>query len=249
MDPKEIVADEKTLKRIESACRRRFPDGNDADECYVFVIDRLKADDYRRIRQFKGKSSIQTYLYAVINALVADYKRKKYGRKRIPKAVARLGEWAEAIYRLVCWGRYSFAEAYDIAMVEGRFDGSYEEFLEETDPIRQAPCPENPRFIPVDDSQMQSLPQTDDTASNPLEELLRKTDLKKRAKAASVIREATKGLSDEEQLLVRLVYGSDHSVRAAARVIGLKAGAARRLLKRVLLKYRENLLAEGIRDF
>ncbi|MBW1786917.1 MAG: sigma-70 family RNA polymerase sigma factor [Deltaproteobacteria bacterium] len=236
------------MKRIESVCRRRFPDGNDADECYVFVIDRLQADDYSRIRQFKGKSSIQTYLYAVINALAADYKRKKYGRKRIPKAVAQLGEWAEVIYRLVCWRKYSFAEAYDIVLVEGHFQGTYERFLEKTDPIRQAPCPENPRFIAVDDSQMQALSHMDVPPSNPLEELLQKTDGKRRAKAASIIRDATERLSDEEQLLVRLVYGSDQSVRAAARVIGLKAGAARRLLKRVLLKYRENLLAEGIRE-
>jgi DNA-directed RNA polymerase specialized sigma24 family protein len=95
---------------------------------------------------------------------------------------------------------------------------------------------------------MQSLPHADPDSSNPLEALLRKTEGKRRAKAASIIRKATERLSDEEQLLVRLVYGSDHSVRAAAGVIGLKAGTARRLLKRVLLKYRENLLAEGIRE-
>jgi len=48
--------------------------------------------------------------------------------------------------------------------------------------------------------------------------------------------------------LVRLVYGSDQSVPAAAKVIGLPASTAGKRLKSLLTKYREKLLAEGIRE-
>ena len=55
-------------------------------------------------------------------------------------------------------------------------------------------------------------------------------------------------LSEDDQLLIRLVYGSDQSVAAAARVIGLPASTAGKRLKSLLAKYREKLLAIGIRE-
>ncbi len=54
--------------------------------------------------------------------------------------------------------------------------------------------------------------------------------------------------SEDDQLLVRLVYGSDQSVAAAARVIGLPASTAGKRLKTLLTKYREKLLVVGIRE-
>ena len=118
MDPKALLTSEDVLNKVEAVCRRRFPDQNEADECYLFVIDGLKASDYKGLRAYKGQSSLNTYLYTLINSLASDFKRQKYGRKRIPKRVSRLGEWAETVYRLVCWQRYSYKEAYDIAIIE-----------------------------------------------------------------------------------------------------------------------------------
>ena len=54
--------------------------------------------------------------------------------------------------------------------------------------------------------------------------------------------------SEDDQLLIKLVYGSDQSVAAAARVIGLPASTAGKRLKNLLTKYREKLLVVGIRE-
>ncbi len=58
----------------------------------------------------------------------------------------------------------------------------------------------------------------------------------------------TSELSDEDQILVKLVYGSDHSAAAAAKVLGISPPAARKRLKSLLIKYKAALLAEGIRE-
>ena len=248
MDPKALLTSKEVLERIESICRRRLYDEQDAEECYLFVLDNLRDSDYKRLRGFKGKSNIKTYVYTVINSLVSDFRRKKYGRKRIPTVVSRLGEWAEIVYRLVCWEKYTFREAYDIGIIEGLFKGSLQEFMEDADPIRQAPCRENPRFVSADDGVNEPMAGFSNPDPNPLDALLEKLDHEKKGKAVSAIRSLMEQLSEEDQFLVRLVYASDHSVAAAARVIGISKSVAGRRLKGLLTKFREQLLKQGIRE-
>ena len=248
MDPEKILSSSDLLIKIETVCKRRFSAENDQIECYVYVIDSLKADNFRRLRAFKGKSSLNTYLYALINSLVIDFRRKLYGRRRIPAGVAKLGKWAETVYRFVCWQKFTFDDAYDFLRIDGLYTGSYIEFIKETEPIRKAPCRENPSFQSIDKTHESVLKNIDDESANPLEFLIQKLDRERRIKALKVIRETTAGLSEDDQLLVRLVFGSDQSVSAAAKVIGLQASTAGKRLKSLLTKFRQNLLAEGIRE-
>jgi RNA polymerase sigma factor (sigma-70 family) len=248
MDPEKLLSSSDLLVKIETVCKRRFSAENDQNECYVYVIDSLKADNYRRLRAFKGKSKLNTYLYALINSLVIDFRRKQYGRRRIPAGVARLGKWAETVYRYVCWQKFTFDDAYDFLRIDGLFTGSYIQFIKEIEPIRKAPCRENPAFQSIDETRESALKTIKDEGFNPLEFLIQKLDRERRIKALKVIRQTTAALSADDQLLVRLVYGSDQSVRAAAKVIGLPASTAGKRLKILLTKYREKLLTEGIRE-
>ena len=247
MDPEKILSSSDLLVKIETICKRRFSTENDQNECYVYVIDNLKADNFKRLRAFKGKSKLNTYLYSLINALVIDFRRKQYGRRRIPTGVAKLGKWAETVYRFVCWQKFTFDDAYDFLIIDGLYTGSYIQFIKEIEPIKKAPCRENPAFQSLDETRKSPLKNINDKGANPLEFLIHKLDRQRRIKAIKVIRETTADLPDDDQLLVRLVYGSDQSVTAAAKVIGLPASTARKQLKSLLTKYREKLLAEGIR--
>jgi RNA polymerase sigma factor (sigma-70 family) len=248
MDPEKLLSSDEILEKIEAVCKRHFSAENDQNECYVFVIDSLKADNFKRLRAYKGKSKLSTYLYSLINALVIDFRRKRYGRRRIPSGVVKLGKWAEAVYRLVCWQKFSFDDAYDFVRIDGLFEGTYQQFIKEIAPIQNAPCRENPTFQSIDELHGSPSQKIVDSGSNPLESLIQKLDHKKRIKAIKVIRETTEELSEQDQLLVRLVYGSDQPVSVAAKVIDLSASAARGRLKGLLTKYRERLLAEGIRE-
>jgi len=248
MDPEKIISSSDLLVKIETVCKRRFSAENDQNECYVYVIDSLKADNFKRLRAFKGKSKLNTYLYSLINALVIDFRRKQFGRRRIPAGVAKLGKWAETVYRFVCWQKFSFDDAYDFLRIDDLYSGSYIQFIKEIEPIKKAPCRENPAFQSIDETPESTLKNINADGSNPLEFLIQKLDREMRIKAIKVIRETTVELSEDDQLLIRLVYGSDQSVAAAARVSGLAASTARKRLKSLLAKYREKLLAVGIRE-
>jgi RNA polymerase sigma factor (sigma-70 family) len=248
MDPAAILASRDILQKIEAVCSRQFSAENDRDECYVFVIDSLKADDFKRLRAFKGKSKLSTYLYSLINSLVIDFRRKRYGRRRVPAAVSKLGTWAEAVYRLVCWQKFSFDDAYDFLRVDGLYAGSYGQFMQEIETIRNAPCRENPTFRSIDELSGDAVQTANDSVANPLEHLIQALDREKRITALRVIRATTEGLAEPDRILVRLVFGSDQPLSAAAKIIDLSASAARKRLKTLLVKYRKNLLAVGIRE-
>ncbi|CAB1073767.1 hypothetical protein D1AOALGA4SA_1940 [Olavius algarvensis Delta 1 endosymbiont] len=248
MDPATILASSDTLDKIEAVCKRHFYTENDRQECSIFVLDHLRADNFKRLRAFQGKSKFSTYLYSLVNSLAIDFRRKRYGRRRIPAAVVRLGRWAEAVYRLVCWQKFSMDDAYDFLLVDELFTGSYEQFRQAVEPIQKAPCRENPKFMSTDDQSGNPLRRISAADSNPLELLIEKLNRQRRIMAVDVIRDTTGSLSEDDQLLVRLVYGSEHPVRAAAKIINLSASAARRRLKKLLMIYREKLLAAGIRE-
>jgi RNA polymerase sigma factor (sigma-70 family) len=248
MDPAQILASGDILEKIEAVCKRHFSAENDQNECYVFVLDSLKADDFRRLRAYKGKSKLSTYLYILINSLVIDFRRKRYGRRRIPSAVLKLGKWAETVYRLVCWQRFSVDDAYEFLRIDGLYEGSYDQFMQAIVPIRNAPCRENPTFKSIDDLVGDPIQKMEDAGTNPLESLIQKLDRNRRINALKVIRETTQKLPEKDQLLVRLVFGSQQPVQAAAKIIELSTSAARKRLKSVLIKFRERLLAAGIRE-
>jgi RNA polymerase sigma factor (sigma-70 family) len=248
LDPAEILATPDTLEKIDAVCKRHFSAENDRNEAYLFVLDSLKDDNFRRLRAYRGQSKLSTYLHTLINSRVIDFRRKRYGRRRIPAAVAKLGRWAEAVYRLVCWQRFSFDDAYDFLQIDGHFEGSYDQFMQAIEPIRNAPCRENPSFISIDQHTQETEPDIRNTGLNPLELLVQKLDRERRIKALKVIRETTRQLPEKDQLLVRLVFGSEQSLQAAAKVIQLSTSAARRRLKGLFIKYRERLLAVGIRE-
>jgi len=248
IDPEKILSSSEILERIEATCRRQFSNENDQNESYLFILDSLKDGNFKRLRAFKGKSKLTTYLYSLVNSLIIDFRRKRFGRRRIPAAVAKLGAWAEAVYRLVCWQKFSYDDAYDILQVEGLFEGPYERYIEEISPIRKAPCRENPAFQPLDEVSTSVPENMDESNSNPLEILIGSLEHQRRIKALRIIRATTTTLSQEDQLLVRLVYGSEQPVKTAAKIAGLSVSSARRRLKRVLNQYREQLLSEGIRE-
>jgi hypothetical protein len=50
IDPAQILASGDILEKIEAVCKRHFSAENDRNECYVFVLDSLKANDFKRLR-------------------------------------------------------------------------------------------------------------------------------------------------------------------------------------------------------
>ena len=59
----------------------------DKDDVLNFVLDKLSANDYKKIRSFKGKSSFKTFITTVVARVIYTYGRKTRGRgKKVEEA-------------------------------------------------------------------------------------------------------------------------------------------------------------------
>jgi RNA polymerase sigma factor (sigma-70 family) len=80
-----------------------FPVHDEAMDAYAFVLDRLREQDFRRLRGFAddGLSKVTTWLTVVTRRLCLDFYRQQYGRARSAQDQAAATERLSARRRLV----------------------------------------------------------------------------------------------------------------------------------------------------
>ena len=107
------------LKRYSSfilGCIRRFArDYDERMEIYVHVCRRLRADDCRRVRQFRGRGvagncKFSTWLAAVTFNMAREWIRSTRGRKRMFRAVQDLDRLDRLIFGYYFWEGYGISE-------------------------------------------------------------------------------------------------------------------------------------------
>lgn len=88
-------------KLVLYAIRSTERDRDVVMDCYAYVLDQLRRDDFRRLRAFaaKGRAKFTTWLVVVTQRLVLDHRRARYGRER-PVANPRVADPFEARRRL-----------------------------------------------------------------------------------------------------------------------------------------------------
>jgi len=101
---------------------------NEALELSNHVLDILKHDDYKALRQFKGNSKIGTYMTAIIARQSVDIIRKKLGRNREKERAKHLGKIGIAIYEQVIRRSSPISETFRELKKSGEFQGSLEDF-------------------------------------------------------------------------------------------------------------------------
>ena len=76
---------------VASTCRRHGMLGDDAEDFKSSVHEKKIDDDYGVFRKFRGNSSLETYLTAVINNRCRDYRIQKWGKWRPSAKAKRIG--------------------------------------------------------------------------------------------------------------------------------------------------------------
>lgn len=73
------------------AIRKTESDRDAVSDAYTFVLDKLREDDYRRLRSFQpaGSGAFATWLVVVVRRLTIDHHRARHGRRRGPGAEDR----------------------------------------------------------------------------------------------------------------------------------------------------------------
>src|SRR5689334_6294840 len=100
---------------ILTVCRRNGLDPDETDEFAGVVRLRLVEDDYAVLRAFRGRSTLKTYLTAVIMRLLLDHRRQEWGKWRNTALAERLGDAAMELERLLHRDERPLEEALSIA--------------------------------------------------------------------------------------------------------------------------------------
>ncbi len=84
------------------------------DDCFVFVCEHLKRNSMKKLRRFDpgGTASFPTWLRAVARNLCMDWRRKRFGRPRLYRSIARLPALEREIFRCVHQQGLSENEAF-----------------------------------------------------------------------------------------------------------------------------------------
>ena len=251
------------LPHIERLCRKASASpgnvrseadiDNEADLLLTEVLDHLKADDYKVLRDFRGDSKLTTYLTTVISNLIVDVVRKRKGRSRSGERAMELGPLAVRLHELVHVRGYTLADAHGhmvlshgitegeddlrnlLTRIRGRDDVTYS---------GTADWPYHGREVLIDDEVELIVP---DPAIGAEQIMINSEREQRKKEAMSAMLDV---LSGEERYMLRLRFPSDdnerpHSVREIAALLGQTEKSVDSRLRRTLLRCREMLLQRG----
>lgn len=101
-------------KLVSAVCRRRSLAGADAEDLASNVFLKLISDDYRALRQFRGRAKLSTYLATLIERELQDWRTRKWGRWRPSSQAKRLGSAAVELETLLDRDGHSLVKAIEI---------------------------------------------------------------------------------------------------------------------------------------
>lgn len=104
------------LKRL---CNNRFPgDSILAEQAENYVLETLKADNWRRVLHWDHTCQFQTFFLAITGRLLTDFWRKEFGHFRPPEWLKREQDpiWIQA-YDLIIQKNNSRGDAIEILLV------------------------------------------------------------------------------------------------------------------------------------
>lgn len=248
---------------INRLASRRFPKGELAEEAALFVLDRLAGNDWERLKNFEGRSTLATFIGAVTIRLLEDFGRQRFGRVKPPLWIRRLGGIWLTLFRLMCLERYSPTEA--VAMITQQQGGAatvveraaYQMLgevpscgelrgeqvnIETADSSRGDTCTSSPQEQQIEDEERRNLMTV-------LGRLL--------------FEEKTSGINDaqlqqlnridlnvdaRDKLLLKMCYRDGLAVAEAGRLLGLNRFQAHGRLRRLLEQLRHALNKAGLAD-
>jgi RNA polymerase sigma factor (sigma-70 family) len=210
----------------------------DAEDFVSHVKLKLIEHDYAILRKFQGRSSLRTYLVAVIQKLFLDYRIAKWGKWRSSAEAQRLGPLALHLERLLVRDGYTFDEAFELLTTNHRVTAARDQLLSIAERL---PRRTRRRF------------ETDDTLGN-LEACGPSPDAgvfeRDRGDAAErvgrVLNELVARLEPQDRLIIVMRYADGRTVADIAAALGVDPKALYRRFDRLLRELRSGFEAAGV---
>lgn len=221
-------------------------DGDFVPDCFQYVCEQLSANSFRRLRKFqsRGPAMFSTWLRAVVRNLCLDWRRKRFGRRRIFNSISRLSIFDQEVFRHLYERQLSIEDAFhslrtlyptlthaQLEESSTRINSSLTAKQSRLLAARQA----NPGQPTANLESSAAEANVPDPSPNPETLAL----LKERA---ATLRQALGRLPSRERLLIRLRYEQELTLEQIADLLDLgNAQRAERQIRAVLVKLRAEL--------
>jgi len=238
--PEKLFLDNlKLVERVVAwACRTHYCRGEEAEEFAAQVKIKLVDNGYAVLRKYSGKSTLKTYLSAVVLNYFHDHRNHLWGKWRPSAEAVRLGEVAIKLEELVWRDGRSFDEACETLRTNYKLDVSQAELERIAARLPQKP----PRRL-VSEDELRERPAIE---PRPEAQILEHELLSTRRRVAAALDEALASLPDEDLLVIRLCILKGMKLADVARSLGLDEKALYRRKDRILARLRQALEERGI---
>jgi RNA polymerase sigma factor for flagellar operon FliA len=227
------------IRRTIAATGRRYRMSDaDAEDFTSWVTLRLVENDYAVLRQFRGDSSLHTYLAVVIAMLHREYLVRSWGRWRPSAAARRAGDEAVRLEMLVHRDGFTLREAAQLLGSRGSASTSERELgaLLLALPRRTRPWREE---------LVGAVPEAA-TLAGADERVLATEVADERRAVEGALGRGLDALAPEDRRLVRLRYWEGLTIAEIARRLDVPQKPLYRRMERALARLRRTLLAAGV---
>ena len=222
---------------IKTVCRRHHLTGDEAADFASTVKLRLfeRPDP---LLKFEGRSSIETFLVAVVAHMFLDYRNARWGKWRASAEAKRLGPTAMLVERLVVRDGFTFEQLVETLRTDHGITMNPELLALHAKLASRTP---SPKLV----SEVEAAGVKSGGPGASVNVVIGEQEfLAKRVKTA--LDKVRQTLPADERLLLRLHYQDGLSVADIARALRLDQGRLYRTREHALATLRDGLLAEGI---
>ena len=221
---------------VRTTGRRRHLSAGEQDDFAGFARLRLIEDDYAILRKFQNRSSLRTYLVAVIERLSLDFCVERWGRWRPSAAADRLGPVAVLLERLVSRDGHTLEEAMEIVRTNHASALSPRQLR---DIWGQLPARIKTTEVGEEAAATVSSPQTSESNVEDAERLESIERLERTLQSAFAV------VPDQDRVLLALRFDQDLSIAQIATLTGVSVPTLHRRLDRTIKDLRRALTASG----
>lgn len=238
MDYQRLLIDHLDLidQIVRTTGRRRHLSAAEREDFASFVKLRLLEGDYAILRKFQNRSSLWTYLAAVIERLSLDFCAEKWGRWRPSAMAERLGPAAVVLERLVTRDSHTIEEAFEILRTHHGVELSYAQLR---DMWEQLPVRIRTSEVGEEAAASVRSPETSDAS---VEENERQTNIDR---LQAVLRGAFEGIPSQDRVLIALRFDQGLSMVEIARLLNSSVPTLHRKLDKGLKHLKSALLEAG----
>ncbi len=239
---------------IRDICVRGFNKNKElANDCFLYVWEKLHEDESRRIRTFKGEASFRTFLYSVTSKLVIDFRRTRFGYKVLPKYYWEFDELNQHIFKLFFYQNLQPGWIENVMRAE--FKISEEEAQRRVEEVEKRIRESRVRLEAAENKQPVLLGEnvgtlaSEDMTVNPEKSRLMAEAEEKRKRVMEVLKEEVRRLEDEDALILQLYFEQGLTAKEiSAAIPGINERNIYKRIEKTLRNLRKYLLERNVTE-